>query len=809
MKGIVSSFALAAALAVASPAASAATPMVRGCFDHTIALASDGTTYEWGDLRSISFFGSFDFGFPIPFVGIFSFNGFNHGRAVACSMGSSFLLQDDGSVWAYGYNDSAQLAQPPASFPSFFPSQVQGLPPITAISVGTGVYPFVLALDQSGNVWGWGDNSAGQLTSAASSPIASPIRLNVPASSPIVAISAGLHHTMLLDAAGNVWIAGREGDAAISVTVVTHNGFDRVAGLPRITGIAANFSSFAVASDGSLYAWGDNSVGELGIGADGLLGCPAFHAAPTRVPTLANVRTVVAGAFHTFAITADGSVFAWGYNLTGELGLGDTDSTLQGCGGPGSIVASIGHPTPTRVAMPGPIVQLAGGIQNSFAIIQGGALFGWGWNAFGRNGDGTFANRARPQPVLSTDGLGVLDLTPEDPIILPPEFRPVFALVATGTKRNSPGDPLTASAQIDYRPEDVGKVESTYVFAVAPGNIVKSAPGEAAKDALACVLAQLDATGQLRAVSTGNLQAFVTGALSSQSQSITILNAIPPGNVAGATFYVGYGTTPTAMFTSGNNRSALTVPRSSGGIGSGSDACAPQPPQTGWWWNPLEGGRGYSIEARGNHIFFAAFHYDVSGRATWNVASGPTSIDGSLFQGDLLNVTGGQTLGGAYPGFGQVTTIGTVTLAFSDAKHGTMVWPGGAVPIQRFEFATNGLTAPAQPNQPESGWWWNPNESGRGFFIEWQNGYADVAGYMYDDSGNPVWYIAVYPTPDAQRFSGNWWQYAGGQSMFSGVKPATQVSDHVAPVTITFTGATDAIMTLPNGRTTALTRFRF
>ena len=112
-------------------------------------------------------------------------------------------------------------------------------------------------------------------------------------------------------------------------------------------------------------------------------------------------------------------------------------------------------------------------------------------------------------------------------------------------------------------------------------------------------------------------------------------------------------------------------------------------------------------------------------------------------------------------------------------------------------------------NQPENGWWWNPQESGRGFFIEWQGGYADLAGYMYDDAGNPVWYISVFPTPDARTFSGAWWQYANGQSMEGAYKPAARINDNVAGVTVTFSAPDTATMTLPNGRSTSLVRQRF
>jgi hypothetical protein len=184
------------------------------------------------------------------------------------------------------------------------------------------------------------------------------------------------------------------------------------------------------------------------------------------------------------------------------------------------------------------------------------------------------------------------------------------------------------------------------------------------------------------------------------------------------------------------------------------------------------------------------------------------SLGGSYFTSDLYNVTGGQTLGGPYHAADAVKA-GAITLSFSSPTQGTMTWPGGSVPIQRQPLVPGGLEALPQENVPETGWWWNPQESGRGFFIEWQKGYADIAGYMYDDLGRPTWYIAVYETPNARVFSGNWWTFANGQSMGGTYRTATRTSDNFAPLSINFTSSTTAVMTLPNGGTTNLTRQRF
>jgi len=140
-----------------------------------------------------------------------------------------------------------------------------------------------------------------------------------------------------------------------------------------------------------------------------------------------------------------------------------------------------------------------------------------------------------------------------------------------------------------------------------------------------------------------------------------------------------------------------------------------------------------------------------------------------------------------------------------------MIWPGGTVAIERFNIVPNGLALAPQANQPEAGWWWNPAESGRGFFLEWQGGQLFMAGYMYDDSGNPIWYLSSNTTPSTnlQSYTNTWWQYANGQTLTGPFKPATQVSNNVGPVSIQFTGTETAVMTLPGGRTTNIRRFRF
>ncbi|NJD88884.1 MAG: hypothetical protein FIB05_12850, partial [Betaproteobacteria bacterium] len=210
---------------------------------------------------------------------------------------------------------------------------------------------------------------------------------------------------------------------------------------------------------------------------------------------------------------------------------------------------------------------------------------------------------------------------------------PVFPMTVT---TNITPTVSSATATVPYWTQGAATTGNVYTLAVAPATIVQPATAKGAmeKDALpplgyakradgtkdtsvACVLAQLNGSGQLQAVSVSSLQAYVSGVLSSQGQAVQVLNGVATANIAGSTFYVGFGSSSTAMLSGGVNRSVVTVP--------GSLTCQPQAPQTGWWWNQAEDGRGYTIESTGSKIFFAAYLYDISGRSTWYIAAGPTS----------------------------------------------------------------------------------------------------------------------------------------------------------------------------------------
>lgn len=109
-------------------------------------------------------------------------------------------------------------------------------------------------------------------------------------------------------------------------------------------------------------------------------------------------------------------------------------------------------------------------------------------------------------------------------------------------------------------------------------------------------------------------------------------------------------------------------------------------PETGWWWTPGAGGRGFFIESQGDQIFMASYHYRPDGAADWAVGQGQVAFGGQI-QFSLRRFAGGTSLDGEARGPAEAPGMGSVTLQFTDRRSGMILLPDGRrQSLARFAF---------------------------------------------------------------------------------------------------------------------------
>lgn len=153
---------------------------------------------------------------------------------------------------------------------------------------------------------------------------------------------------------------------------------------PAFTAVAVGgLHTVALTASGTVWAWGDNAYGQVG---DGTRSDRAF---PIEIPGVSGVSAVSTGMHHTLAVGAGGTVWAWGENGSGALGDGTTTDRL----------------VPIQVPNLSGIVQVAAGSSHSLALTSSGTVYAWGYGEDGELGDGTWTTRITPTAVPGLTGV--------------------------------------------------------------------------------------------------------------------------------------------------------------------------------------------------------------------------------------------------------------------------------------------------------------------------------------------------------------------------------------------------------------------
>lgn len=237
--------------------------------------------------------------------------------------------------------------------------------------------------DAAGNVWMWGHDRRDGAVGRHTHEIPDPVETGLPLE--IASVSAGDGYYAALAKDGTVWIWGNRGHSSYGFWGSPTPWVPLpVPNLARITQLSAGRTHLiALRSNGTVWSWGDNDgMGALGQG-------PGYHRSkpPRRVRGIGNIVRIDGSYFHCMALTADGEVWAWGNNGSGQLGDG----------------TKVHKNLAVKVPGLNGIKDVAAGNGHSLALKSDGTVWAWGWNKYQQLGDGTKEDRLIPVQVAGLD----------------------------------------------------------------------------------------------------------------------------------------------------------------------------------------------------------------------------------------------------------------------------------------------------------------------------------------------------------------------------------------------------------------------
>lgn len=339
---------------------------------HSLALSSDGSVFAWG----YNYFGQVgdasttDRNAPVEI----SVPGKTISE-ISAGYRHSLALADDGSVYAWGQNSKGQLGDG---------TQVHKNVPVEVSAVGKtfstlsagGYHSMAVATDDS--LWAWGENEDGQLGDGTTTNRKIPVAISV-ADETVSTISAGGYHSLATTSDGSLNAWGYNGSGQLADGTKTNRNSPHevlVAGKTFSAVVAGGENSMGVANDGSVYVWGANRYGQLGL--------PFSSEIPIEVGGGKSFSQMSAGGFFSLALDSDGSIYTWGDNSLGQLGDG----------------TNIDRNTPVEVAVTGKTFSdISAGARVSLVLTTDGSLYSWGQNYYGNVGDGSKTDRNTPVEI--------------------------------------------------------------------------------------------------------------------------------------------------------------------------------------------------------------------------------------------------------------------------------------------------------------------------------------------------------------------------------------------------------------------------
>lgn len=301
------------------------------------------------------------------------------------------------------------------------------------------------------------------------------VRADLPLSYPLRQVSqlaVGASHTLALDDNGLVWAWGNNshgqlGDGTTTTqekpALVKNKDGQYLADIKQVA-IGQDFS-LALTHTGKVYAWGANDYGELAQGNQ------TAQSYPVAVPHLPVITAIAANTFHAMALSDEGKVIVWGRNNKGQLGDGTT----------------INRSGPVVVNGLARISAIAAGQNHCVALDDGGTVFCWGLNANGQLGNNTTTDSLRPIKACDSSGIAIsgaqsVSAGQNNTLILGSGRE----LLAWGAQSNS----KTATAVLD----GAGKAQVWSWKRIDPDGLIL--PGATAGQLLVCRAGEIDVSSR-------------------------------------------------------------------------------------------------------------------------------------------------------------------------------------------------------------------------------------------------------------------------------------------------------------------------
>ena len=363
---------------------------------HTFILKNDGSIWGCG-LNTYGELGLGDTTNRTTFTQVTT-NINNDVKQVVCGIQLTFILKNDGSVWACGFNSYGSVGLGDTTNRTTFTQVTTNINnDVKQIACGD-IHTFILKND--GSVYSCGNNGQGQLGLGNTTNRNIFVAHNFSNVKKIVfdgsdemlvmksdgsiydgngckmdyQVACGYNHTFILKNDGSLWSCGNNGQGQLGLGDYTdRNTFTQVTTNINndVKQLACGYShTFILKNDGSIWGWGNNAGGALGLGDN------TNRNTFTQVTTNINndVKEIACGDNRTFILKNDGSIWGCGYNYYGELGLGDTTS----------------RNTFTKVTTNvNDIKQIVGGGTHTFILKNDGSIWSCGKNDWGQLGLGT------------------------------------------------------------------------------------------------------------------------------------------------------------------------------------------------------------------------------------------------------------------------------------------------------------------------------------------------------------------------------------------------------------------------------------